>query len=131
MTQRLQTLTLTAEQKDSELTELRQTIELLRKQSVEAGLTVAKMTRHGACGGSDGDSLMARQLSADSVSSINSISSTCSGTSHSHTSNAMTTGQNMQPGTPTHSASRVTPDSPGSKKKHPKGKGWVRRKHLC
>jgi len=29
---------------DSELIELRQTIELLRKQSIEAGLTVASMT---------------------------------------------------------------------------------------
>ncbi|KAJ9581339.1 hypothetical protein L9F63_023483, partial [Diploptera punctata] len=41
MTQRLQHLTSTAERKDSELLELRQTIELLRKQSVEAGLTSA------------------------------------------------------------------------------------------
>ncbi|UYV80357.1 NAV2 [Cordylochernes scorpioides] len=39
MTSRLQHLTATAEQKDSELHELRQTIEALKKQSAEAGLS--------------------------------------------------------------------------------------------
>ncbi|CAN8005351.1 unnamed protein product [Ixodes hexagonus] len=39
MTSRLQHLTATAEQKDSELTELRSTIEALKQQSAEAGLT--------------------------------------------------------------------------------------------
>lgn len=41
MTQRLQQLSATAERKDSELMEMRQTIELLRKQSIQAGLTSA------------------------------------------------------------------------------------------
>lgn len=41
MTQRLQQLSATAERKDGELMEMRQTIELLRKQSIQAGLTSA------------------------------------------------------------------------------------------
>lgn len=41
MTQRLQQLSATAEKKDGELMEMRQTIELLRKQSIQAGLTSA------------------------------------------------------------------------------------------
>lgn len=123
MTQRLQTLSMTAEQKDSELNELRTTIELLRKQSVEAGVTVAQMA---AASGNHEDSPMARQLSADSVSSINSISSACSGTSHSHTSSPSGQVQMTPSGTPTHGANLITPDSPSSKKKHAKGKGWVR-----
>ncbi|CAL8120133.1 unnamed protein product [Orchesella dallaii] len=122
MTRRLETLTLTAEQKDSELTELKTTIELLRKQSVEAGLTVPEM----AGVGTHDESPMARQLSADSVSSINSISSACSGTSHSHTSSPSGQVQMTPSGTPTHSANLITPESPGSKKKHAKGKGWLR-----
>lgn len=43
MTQRLQQLSATADRKDGELTEMRQTIELLRKQSIQAGLTSAHM----------------------------------------------------------------------------------------
>nr|XP_037871753.1 protein sickie isoform X4 [Bombyx mori] len=97
MTQRLQQLTATAERKDSELTELRQTIELLRKQSIQAGLTTAHMQSMGirADGvnvtGQDpptqtqqsspqrsaqtGNGAITRHLSTDSVSSINSLSS--------------------------------------------------------
>ncbi|XP_026725906.1 protein sickie isoform X5 [Trichoplusia ni] len=96
MTQRLQQLTATAERKDSELTELRQTIELLRKQSIQAGLTTAHMQSMGirADGvnvtgpepGSQtqsspqrtahtGNGAITRHLSTDSVSSINSLSS--------------------------------------------------------
>nr|XP_026484377.1 protein sickie isoform X2 [Vanessa tameamea] len=97
MTQRLQQLTATAERKDSELTELRQTIELLRKQSIQAGLTTAHMQSMGirADGvnvtGPDpntthtqqsspqrlaqGNGAITRHLSTDSVSSINSLSS--------------------------------------------------------
>lgn len=41
MTQRLHQLSATAERKDGELMEMRQTIELLRKQSIQAGLTSA------------------------------------------------------------------------------------------
>ncbi|XP_055389463.1 protein sickie-like [Condylostylus longicornis] len=47
MTQRLQQLTATAERKDGELTDMRQTIELLRKQSIQAGLTTAHMQSMG------------------------------------------------------------------------------------
>ncbi|XP_028895905.2 protein sickie isoform X4 [Zeugodacus cucurbitae] len=47
MTSRLQHLTATAERKDGELTDMRQTIELLRKQSIQAGLTSAHMQSMG------------------------------------------------------------------------------------
>lgn len=47
MTQRLQQLSATAERKDGELTDMRQTIELLRKQSIQAGLTTAHMQSMG------------------------------------------------------------------------------------
>ncbi|XP_055847329.1 protein sickie isoform X8 [Episyrphus balteatus] len=47
MTQRLHQLTATAERKDGELTDMRQTIELLRKQSIQAGLTTAHMQSMG------------------------------------------------------------------------------------
>lgn len=97
MTQRLQQLTATAERKDSELTELRQTIELLRKQSIQAGLTTAHMQSMGIRadgvnvtgqeptsaqpqsspqrGLQTGNGAITRHLSTDSVSSINSLSS--------------------------------------------------------
>uniref|UniRef100_A0A0K8SI33 AAA+ ATPase domain-containing protein n=2 Tax=Lygus hesperus TaxID=30085 RepID=A0A0K8SI33_LYGHE len=91
MTQRLQQLTATAEKKDSELMELRQTIELLRKQSVEAGLTSQGLSpqlsrRHTINtsdpndnrGGFVSEGNISRQLSTDSVSSLNSLSSACS-----------------------------------------------------
>ncbi|KAK1119528.1 hypothetical protein K0M31_013351 [Melipona bicolor] len=91
MTQRLQQLTATAEKKDSELQELRETIERLRKQSAEAGLNNGR--RHtlgdsdsgttGCTGNSNHQGAsMARQLSADSVTSLNSLSSACSASSH-------------------------------------------------
>ncbi|XP_072936202.1 protein sickie-like isoform X3 [Epargyreus clarus] len=97
MTQRLQQLTATAERKDSELTELRQTIELLRKQSIQAGLTTAHMQSMGIRAdvnmtvqepsnlqtqqgspqrlAQTGNGAITRHLSTDSVSSINSLSS--------------------------------------------------------
>ncbi|XP_015599262.1 protein sickie isoform X3 [Cephus cinctus] len=95
MTQRLQQLTATAEKKDSELQELRDTIERLRKQSAEAGLNSASSSngRRHTLGDSEGTtgctgsnnhqgSSIARQLSADSVTSLNSLSSACSASSH-------------------------------------------------
>ncbi|CAB0020594.1 unnamed protein product [Nesidiocoris tenuis] len=99
MTQRLQQLTSTAEKKDSELMELRQTIELLRKQSVEAGLTSQglsspQMSRRHTINSSDpgndngkgfaSEGNISRQLSTDSVSSLNSLSSACSLSSTPH-----------------------------------------------
>ncbi|XP_018337514.1 PREDICTED: protein sickie [Trachymyrmex septentrionalis] len=102
MTQRLQQLTATAEKKDSELQELRETIERLRKQSAEAGLnngpTANSGRRHtlgdsesgttGCTGSSSSNNhqgaSMARQLSADSVTSLNSLSSACSASSSHH-----------------------------------------------
>lgn len=47
MTGRLHQLTANAEKKDSELVELRQTIERLRKSSIQAGLTSAHMQSMG------------------------------------------------------------------------------------
>ena len=49
MTQRFHQLSATAERKDDEMTDLRQTIELLRKQSIQAGLTSAHMQSMGSC----------------------------------------------------------------------------------
>ncbi|XP_044727991.1 protein sickie isoform X3 [Chrysoperla carnea] len=60
MTQRLQHLTATAERKDTELAELRSAMEMLRAQSLQAGL---------------GQTVLARQPSSDSVSSMSSACS--------------------------------------------------------
>lgn len=98
MTQRLQQLSATADRKDSELTEMRQTIELLRKQSIQAGLTSAHMhsmneqpirpvepvavqptpTSTENAAPSTGTTSMQRHLSSDSMCSLNSVSSGCS-----------------------------------------------------
>ncbi|OAD53338.1 Protein sickie [Eufriesea mexicana] len=82
---------------DSELQELRETIERLRKQSAEAGLNNGPPANNGrrhTLGDSDSGTTgctgnsnhqgasMARQLSADSVTSLNSLSSACSASSH-------------------------------------------------
>ncbi|CAH1981009.1 unnamed protein product [Acanthoscelides obtectus] len=66
MTQRLQHLTATSEKKDAELQELRQAMDSLRAQSLQAGI--------GRDSGSNGSSL-ARQPSSDSVSSLSSACS--------------------------------------------------------
>ncbi|XP_072145745.1 uncharacterized protein [Dermacentor andersoni] len=84
MTSRLQHLTVTAEQKDSELTELRSTIEALKKQSAEAGLTKMALQSMAAVQRTLQDQHMSRQLSADSMSSVNSASSACSNASTRH-----------------------------------------------
>uniref|UniRef100_A0A8C1UGQ8 Neuron navigator 2a n=1 Tax=Cyprinus carpio TaxID=7962 RepID=A0A8C1UGQ8_CYPCA len=69
MTIRLKSITMTAEQKDSELNELRKTIELLKKQNA-----VAQAAINGN-NGAQPDLRMRRQHSSDSVSSINSATS--------------------------------------------------------
>lgn len=74
---------------DTELQEMRQTIERLRKQIAESGLngSTAGPRRHtlgeaeAGTGNHQGSSI-ARQLSADSVTSLNSLSSACSASSH-------------------------------------------------
>lgn len=95
MTTRLQHLTATAEQKDSELNELRNTIEALKKQSAEAGLTKMALQSMQAVQRSTGvpnlvrrhtfnttkdtalqESRISRQFSTESMSSANSLSST-------------------------------------------------------
>ncbi|XP_061466631.1 neuron navigator 2 isoform X3 [Rhineura floridana] len=81
MTIRLQSLTMTAEQKDSELNELRKTIELLKKQNAAAQAAINGVinTPELVCKGSGTaqttDLRIRRQHSSDSVSSINSATS--------------------------------------------------------
>ncbi|KAI5625333.1 neuron navigator 2 isoform X8, partial [Silurus asotus] len=87
MTFRLKSLTMTAEQKDSELNELRKTIELLKKQNAVAQAAIngvintpelaCKPERTGSVGSVSvqAEMCMRRQHSSDSVSSITSHSS--------------------------------------------------------
>uniref|UniRef100_A0A8C4RR54 Neuron navigator 2 n=1 Tax=Erpetoichthys calabaricus TaxID=27687 RepID=A0A8C4RR54_ERPCA len=81
MTIRLQSLTMTAEQKDSELNELRKTIEYLKKQNAAAQAAINGVinTPELACKGNgspqSSDLRIRRQHSSDSVSSINSATS--------------------------------------------------------
>ncbi|KAM5170954.1 neuron navigator 3 isoform 2-T2 [Mantella aurantiaca] len=73
MTGRLQSLTMTAEQKESELIELRETIEMLKTQN-----SAAQAAIQGALNGSDHnyrDMKIKRQHSSESVSSVNSAAS--------------------------------------------------------
>ncbi|XP_076312544.1 uncharacterized protein LOC143226032 isoform X2 [Tachypleus tridentatus] len=83
MTNRLHHLTATAEQKDSELGELRSTLEALSKQSAEAGLTKMALQSMQAVQKTLQEHKMSRQMSTDSVSSVNSLSSGNSGNSRS------------------------------------------------
>uniref|UniRef100_A0A671LEI0 Neuron navigator 2-like n=1 Tax=Sinocyclocheilus anshuiensis TaxID=1608454 RepID=A0A671LEI0_9TELE len=104
MTIRLKSITMTAEQKDSELNELRKTIELLKKQNAvaQAAINGVINTPELTCKSNNGaqpDLRMRRQHSSDSVSSITSA------TSHS------SLGSNMD-----------NPDSNSKKKK----KNWLR-----
>uniref|UniRef100_A0A8C8SU06 Neuron navigator 2 n=1 Tax=Pelusios castaneus TaxID=367368 RepID=A0A8C8SU06_9SAUR len=81
MTIRLQSLTMTAEQKDSELNELRKTIELLKKQNAAAQAAIngvintPELTCKGTGTTQPADLRIRRQHSSDSVSSINSATS--------------------------------------------------------
>ncbi|XP_059508173.1 neuron navigator 2 isoform X4 [Stegostoma tigrinum] len=81
MTGRLQSLTMTAEQKDSELNELRKTIELLKKQNAAAQAAINGVinTPELSCKGNgtsqSADLRIRRQHSSDSVSSVNSATS--------------------------------------------------------
>ncbi|XP_068872543.1 neuron navigator 2 isoform X3 [Aphelocoma coerulescens] len=81
MTIRLQSLTMTAEQKDSELNELRKTIELLKKQNAAAQAAIngvintPELNCKGPGAAQPADLRIRRQHSSDSVSSINSATS--------------------------------------------------------
>uniref|UniRef100_A0A8B9KK44 Neuron navigator 2b n=1 Tax=Astyanax mexicanus TaxID=7994 RepID=A0A8B9KK44_ASTMX len=82
MTIRLQSLTLTAEQKDTELNDLRKTIELLKKQNTAAQAAISEVintpdapSKGLASSRSVGDLRIHRQHSSDSVSSITSATS--------------------------------------------------------
>uniref|UniRef100_A0A8C5DNW4 Neuron navigator 1 n=1 Tax=Gouania willdenowi TaxID=441366 RepID=A0A8C5DNW4_GOUWI len=72
MTTRLQTLSFSHEQKDSELTDLRDTIDALKARNEEAQAVI-----HGALNNPDGtkDLRMRRQNSCESISSLNSLTS--------------------------------------------------------
>lgn len=86
MTQRLQQLSATAERKDGELMEMRQTIELLRKQSIQAGLTSAHI-----------QSMSNNEQTINRLSATNSTESTPSNgiaSKASMQSTAITTGSN-------------------------------------
>ena len=72
MTSRLHQITRTAEKKDSELAELRQTIERLRQSGADAGLIKNKRTEVERCGG------LLRQESGGSVASLSSALSSTS-----------------------------------------------------
>ncbi|CAN0429420.1 unnamed protein product [Lampetra planeri] len=105
MTSRLQSLTMTAEQKDSELNELRKTIEMLKRQNVAAQAAISgvintpELSRKGSASSSQSTELrIRRQHSSDSVSSINSATS--------------------------HSSIGSSAETPDSKKK--KKKNWLR-----
>uniref|UniRef100_A0AAR2LLB5 AAA+ ATPase domain-containing protein n=1 Tax=Pygocentrus nattereri TaxID=42514 RepID=A0AAR2LLB5_PYGNA len=74
MTIRLQSLTTTAEQKDTELNELRKTIELLQKQNTAAQAAISGVINTPDAP-SKGDLRIHRQHSSDSVSSITSATS--------------------------------------------------------
>ncbi|XP_066439684.1 neuron navigator 2 isoform X10 [Eleutherodactylus coqui] len=81
MTIRLQSLTMSAEQKDSELNELRKTIEQLKKQNAAAQAAINGVINapEPSCKGNgtaqSADLRIRRQHSSDSVSSINSATS--------------------------------------------------------
>lgn len=81
MTIRLQSITMSAEQKDSELNELRKTIEQLKKQNAAAQAAINGVinTPELSCKGNgstqSSDLRIRRQHSSDSVSSINSATS--------------------------------------------------------
>ncbi|XP_039922203.1 neuron navigator 2 isoform X1 [Hirundo rustica] len=81
MTIRLQSLTMTAEQKDSELNELRKTIELLKKQNAAAQAAIngvintPELNCKAPGAAQPTDLRIRRQHSSDSVSSINSATS--------------------------------------------------------
>uniref|UniRef100_A0A673M7T5 Neuron navigator 2-like n=1 Tax=Sinocyclocheilus rhinocerous TaxID=307959 RepID=A0A673M7T5_9TELE len=104
MTIRLKSISMTAEQKDSELNELRKTIKLLKKQNAvaQAAINGVINTPELTCKSNNGaqpDLRMRRQHSSDSVSSITSA------TSHSSLGSSMD-----------------NPDSNSKKKK----KNWLR-----
>ncbi|XP_071415242.1 neuron navigator 2 isoform X3 [Pithys albifrons albifrons] len=81
MTIRLQSLTMTAEQKDSELNELRKTIEQLKKQNAAAQAAIngvintPELNCKGPGAAQPAELRIRRQHSSDSVSSINSATS--------------------------------------------------------
>ncbi|XP_051547116.1 neuron navigator 3-like [Myxocyprinus asiaticus] len=74
MTCRLQSLTMTAEQKESELAELRETIEALKAQNTDAQ-TAIQVALNGPDHIHKADLRIRRQHSSDSISSINSAAS--------------------------------------------------------
>lgn len=114
MTQRLQQLSATADKKDGELTEMRQTIELLRKQSIQAGLTSAhlhSMKQHP-------NRIESQPIAANNITMVNNIEIAPAPTSgpiqRHHSSDSMCSLNSLSSGC-----------SAQDKKKK---KGWVRYK---
>lgn len=86
MTQRLHQLSATAERKDGELMEMRQTIELLRKQSIQAGLTSAHIQSMGNGQNIEHSKRLSQTNSIESTPSNGAVSAVSgqSGSSHSN-----------------------------------------------
>uniref|UniRef100_A0A3B4D7H2 Calponin-homology (CH) domain-containing protein n=1 Tax=Pygocentrus nattereri TaxID=42514 RepID=A0A3B4D7H2_PYGNA len=104
MTIRLKSLTMTAEQKDSELNELRKTIELLKKQNAVAQAAINGVINTPELTCSNGSACMQPDLRMRRQHSSDSVSSVTSATSHS------SMGSNIE-----------NPDNSSKKKK----KNWV------
>ncbi|XP_067621415.1 protein sickie isoform X7 [Eurosta solidaginis] len=92
MTSRLQQLTATAERKDGELTDMRQTIELLRKQSIQAGLTSAHMQSMGVQTQQQQQQLNEQQLARTAITQqpVSNQNGTSNGTASSTPSSTAT-----------------------------------------
>lgn len=84
MTQRLHQLSATAERKDGELMEMRQTIELLRKQSIQAGLTSAHIQSMSNGQNGDHTNRLSQTNSIESTPSNGAASATSGGSNHSN-----------------------------------------------
>lgn len=84
MTQRLHQLSATAERKDGELMEMRQTIELLRKQSIQAGLTSAHIQSMSNGQHADHANRLSQTNSIESTPSNGAASATSGGSHHSN-----------------------------------------------
>ncbi|XP_036321700.1 protein sickie isoform X2 [Rhagoletis pomonella] len=126
MTSRLQQLTATAERKDGELTDMRQTIELLRKQSIQAGLTSAHMQSMGVQTQQNEQQLLARTaITQQPVSNQNGASN---GTASSTPSSTAAGGGVMQRHHSSDSMCSLNSISSGcsAQDKKQKKKGWLR-----
>lgn len=132
MTNRLQQLTATAERKDGELTDMRQTIELLRKQSIQAGLTTAHMQSMGVQTQGQTQNELMLQQKPPPVPAANSRGGNANGTSNGNGNGiGLGSGLGMQRQHSTDSMCSLNSISSGcsaaqDKNKANKKKGWLR-----